>query len=149
MGPMFLLTQQWFSTFLIPWPFNTVAHVMVTPPAIKLFLLLTSYSNISYCYKSECNYLCFPMVFCDPWRGCDPQVENCCCSRSPETHDGSVWANESVLAAGPTCFVPRVQLVNWCSNQAINTSGGGGAGGGAGGGPASGRPTKLAVSGSQ
>jgi len=38
---------QWFSTFLMLWAFNTVLHVMMTPPTIKLFLLLLPNCNFA------------------------------------------------------------------------------------------------------
>lgn len=60
----FPLLDQWFSTFLMLWPFNTGCYVVVTPT-----MLLSSLSHdCKFCYfcDSYCNYMCFLMVLRDP-----------------------------------------------------------------------------------
>lgn len=76
---------QWFSTFLMLWPSNTVSHVVVTlpNPPIKLFLLLyhkcnfatVIYHNINFGYAGHLIYKSCERVF-RTQRGYNPQVEN-------------------------------------------------------------------------
>jgi hypothetical protein len=58
------LLQQWFLTFLMLWPFNTVPHVVVTCPTIQLSLLLLYNCNFATVWNHNLNiwYAGWPYV---------------------------------------------------------------------------------------
>lgn len=60
---------QWFPTFLMLGPFNTVPHIVVTiPPAVKLFLSLLLNCNFASVMNQDAN-MCFPMVLGERVKG--------------------------------------------------------------------------------
>ena len=75
----------WFSAFLIPWPFNTVPYVVVTPGHTVTFVA-ASELKFGDCYESQCKYLICRLS--DMWslwqglfnlqRGHDPKGKNSC-----------------------------------------------------------------------
>ena len=72
-GCPFPSLDQWLSTFLMLWPFDTVPHVVLTPNH-KVVLLLHG------CNFASCNVNIWYAGYltCGPQRGRGPQVENCC-----------------------------------------------------------------------
>ena len=69
-------TEQWFSAFLMPWPFNnTVPHVVVTSNH-KIILLLLHNCNFATVINHNVN------IWYVTQRVYDPQVENHCTRQS-------------------------------------------------------------------
>jgi hypothetical protein len=78
-----VLFEQWFSTFLMLQPFNTVPHVVVTIPQIKLFLLLLHNYNLATITHHNVNilyteYRWYATPCPPPQRVCNSLVENWC-----------------------------------------------------------------------
>ena len=47
--------EQWFSTFLMWYPFSTAPHAVVTPPTIKLLLFLLHNRNLATAVNRNVN----------------------------------------------------------------------------------------------
>ena len=65
-----------FSTFLMPRPFNTVPHVVVTSQTIKLCILLLHNYNFATVMNHNVNIWYVWYLICNHQRDRDPQVQS-------------------------------------------------------------------------